>query len=66
MVEAEKALSESARTAGMAEMSAKFRAMGNQVYVDARKAEAAKTPAHAPGEAGSSREAVAASNRSLG
>ena len=55
MVEAEK---------GMAEMSAKFREMGNQVYVAADAA--VKTPAHLPGEAGSSPEAVRKSNEALG
>jgi phosphomethylpyrimidine synthase len=49
MVEAEK---------GMAEMSAKFREMGNKVYVDAATA--------VPGEAGRSIEAVKKSNASLG
>ena len=57
MVEAEK---------GMAEMSKKFAEMGNQVYVDAGKAGAVKAPAHQPGEAGSSPEAVKASNKALG
>jgi phosphomethylpyrimidine synthase len=51
---------------GMAEMSAKFREMGNQVYVEADAAGAVKTPAHLPGEAGSSPEAVKASNKALG
>ncbi|MCB1547412.1 MAG: phosphomethylpyrimidine synthase ThiC, partial [Hyphomicrobiaceae bacterium] len=51
---------------GMAEMSARFREMGNQVYVDAGKAGAARTASDAPGEAGSSREAVKASNKALG
>ncbi len=48
---------------GMAEMSAKFREMGNQVYV---AADAVKTPGHLPGEAGSSVEAVRKSNEALG
>jgi phosphomethylpyrimidine synthase len=51
---------------GMAEMSAKFREMGNKVYVEADKAGMTKTPGHLPGEAGSSPEAVAASNKALG
>jgi phosphomethylpyrimidine synthase len=49
---------------GMAEMSAKFREMGGQVYVAADAA--VKTPAHLPGEAGSSPEAVRKSNEALG
>ncbi|HRD77306.1 MAG TPA: phosphomethylpyrimidine synthase ThiC, partial [Hyphomicrobiaceae bacterium] len=57
MVEAEK---------GMAEMSKKFREMGSQVYLDADKVEVAKTAGHLPGEAGSSAEAVKASNKALG
>jgi phosphomethylpyrimidine synthase len=57
MVEAQK---------GMDEMSRKFMDMGGKVYVDADKAGAVKTAAHAPGEAGSSNEAVKASNKSLG
>ena len=55
-----------AAQAGMDEMSAKFKAMGNQVYVEADKAGPLKTAAHLPGEAGSSIEAVKASNKSLG
>jgi len=51
---------------GMAEMSAKFREMGSKVYVDAEKTGMTKTPAHLPGEAGSSPEAVKASNKALG
>ncbi len=42
MAEAERALSESARDAGMAEMSAKFHAMGDQLYVEADKADPVK------------------------
>ena len=59
MVEAEK---------GMAEMSKKFTEMGGKVYIDADKAggSAVKTPAHQPGEAGRSAEAVKASNKALG
>jgi phosphomethylpyrimidine synthase len=57
MVEAQK---------GMDEMSRKFMDMGGKVYVDADKAGAVKTAAHVPGEAGSSNEAVKASNKSLG
>jgi phosphomethylpyrimidine synthase len=52
--------------AGMAEMSKKFAAMGNKVYVEAEKAAMVKTPGHLPGEAGSSPEAVKASNKALG
>jgi phosphomethylpyrimidine synthase len=51
---------------GMAEMSAKFREMGGQVYVAADAATAVKTPGHLPGEAGSSVEAVRKSNEALG
>jgi len=52
---------------GMAEMSAKFREMGGQVYVEADgAASAVKTPGHLPGEAGSSPEAVRKSNEALG
>jgi phosphomethylpyrimidine synthase len=51
---------------GMAEMSQKFRDMGAQVYVEAEKAGMARTPGHLPGEAGSSVEAVKASNKALG
>jgi hypothetical protein len=54
---------------GMAQMSAKFLEMGGKVYVDAGAAGAAgavKTPGHLPGEAGSSPEAVKASNKALG
>ena len=57
MVEAEK---------GMEEMSKKFMDMGGQVYIDQSKAGAVKTPGHLPGEAGSSVEAVKASNKALG
>ena len=55
-----------AAQAGMDEMSKKFAAMGNQVYVDADKAGAVRTAAHQPGEAGSSIEAVKKSNKALG
>jgi len=51
---------------GMAEMSKKFKDMGSQVYVDAAKAGAVQTEVHLPGEAGSSPDAVKASNKSLG
>jgi phosphomethylpyrimidine synthase len=51
---------------GMAEMSRKFAEMGGKVYVDADKAGTVKTPGHLPGEAGSSPEAVKASNKALG
>jgi phosphomethylpyrimidine synthase len=51
---------------GMAEMSKKFLEMGGKVYVDADQAGAVKTPGHMPGEAGSSVEAVKASNKALG
>jgi phosphomethylpyrimidine synthase len=51
---------------GMAEMSKKFMDLGGQVYIDAEKAGAVKTAAHLPGEAGSSTEAVKASNKALG
>jgi phosphomethylpyrimidine synthase len=51
---------------GMAEMSAKFREMGGQVYVADDAASAVKTPGHLPGEAGSSVEAVRKSNEALG
>ncbi len=51
---------------GMAEMSAKFREMGGQVYIEADGASAVKTPGHLPGEAGSSVEAVRKSNEALG
>jgi phosphomethylpyrimidine synthase len=59
MVEAEK---------GMAEMSVKFAAMGGKLYVEAGEvgADAARTAAHAPGEAGSSRAAVKNANKALG
>ncbi len=55
-----------AAQAGMDEMSAKFKAMGGKVYVDADKAGTVKTAAHMPGEAGSSVEAVKKSNKALG
>ena len=42
MAEAERALSESARNAGMAEMSAKFHAMGDKLYVEADKVDPVK------------------------
>ena len=51
---------------GMAEMSAKFREMGGQVYVEADGASAVKTTGHLPGEAESSVEAVQKSNEALG
>ncbi len=59
------------REAGMQAMSEKFKDMGGQVYVDADrvaadKVGAVKTPAHMPGEAGSSIAAVKASNKALG
>jgi len=57
MVEAEK---------GMAEMSKKFTEMGGNVYVEADAVAMVKTPGHLPGEAGSSPEAVRASNKALG
>jgi phosphomethylpyrimidine synthase len=57
MVEAEK---------GMAEMSQKFREMGAQVYVQADAAGRVTMPAHPPGEAGRSAEAVRKSNEALG
>jgi hypothetical protein len=40
--------------------------MGGQVYVEADAAGMVKTPGHLPGEAGSSSEAVRASNKALG
>jgi phosphomethylpyrimidine synthase len=55
-----------AAQAGMDEMSKKFKDMGGQVYIDADKAGAVKTAAHAPGEAGSSIAAVKKSNKALG
>ncbi len=65
------------RRAGMDEMSAKFKAMGNKVYVDADAASrlarsgnegtgAVKTAADLPGEAGRSNAAVKKSNKALG
>jgi hypothetical protein len=51
---------------GMAEMSKKFAEMGGNVYVDADATGMVKTPGHLPGEAGSSPEAVRASNKALG
>jgi phosphomethylpyrimidine synthase len=64
MIEAEKALSASARSAGMAEMSAKFHALGDKLYVDADTAAAtAEKPARVQS---GDRAAVKKSNEALG
>ena len=53
-----------AAQAGMDEMSAKFKALGGEVYIDADKAGVAAVKAATPEQ--NAREAVKASNKSLG